>query len=264
MARQSLPRSALSEPENFIAELWLRRLVRRHRWLPWSAAVIGLVGAGTVPLVMSDRPELTRTSSKVALPETRAIAPLPTSKVDLQVPARTAEPRRILEAARPIPERVVDMPLPHLSADTSPAHSDPDGETGSLASGPWDLSANDESASGSAAKQTVVAPGQTPKPAPTDAASEAKVPSAEMPKADDMIRKADQYLGRGQSTIARFLYEEAYKRGDIHGAIGLAKSYDAAYLKTIGLRANGDSRKSTLWYRRAAEMSSRPRALPQE
>nr|WP_207631990.1 hypothetical protein [Methylobacterium sp. NI91] len=109
---------------------------------------------------------------------------------------------------------------------------------------------------------------ETPKQPQTVASIAANPPTADMrgtgrpsaaaiPNSKDDIQKADEYLLKGQYTIARYLYEQAYREGDVLGALGMAKSYDGVYLKSNGLRYKGDLQKSRIWYRRASELSGR-------
>ena len=258
MARQSLPRSALSEPENFIAEPWPRRLVRRYGWVLWWAAAASVLGVGAAFVIESRHQEPVEQRQRTALPK-KAPATLAQTKDDLRLPWKPAESRRIVEAEGPIPERVVDLPL-SVATPEPPDAGPTAAETGSVAPTGRSSAVADAPDPQDTAKQAE--PTARPISSPEATGTPDKAQGVEASAADDTIKKADRYLGRGQLAIARYIYEEAYKAGDVHGAFGMGKSYDAAYLKSIGLRLNGDASKSALWYRRAAEMNGQARVSP--
>ena len=193
------------------------------------------------------------------------------------VPSRRGEPRPLWTAddlkqgvvtTEPAPERFTKLPPPPLTLEPEPAPAPAD-------AAPKSAEARNPTAEAALDVETPKSAGEpraadTPKQAETTASvsnkpesisphGEAAPPAEAAAVPGNSVEKADRYLKRGQYTIDRYLYEEAYQSGEILGALGMAKSYDASYLKSIGLQAKGDAPKARIWYRRAAEMSGKRR-----
>ncbi|GJE72608.1 hypothetical protein [Methylorubrum podarium] len=234
MDQQRSGRSALSAPQNFISESLPRRLYRGHRWALWMLFVV--LGGASALLVFErvgailPRPEVSPQSRPSDVPlqdlvqrEQDLMARLKQLDVPAELPARPAEAK---DAERTGPEQTQKAP-PQPTEASKPAS----------------LQERDET---------------TASVLPNSSASESAKASSQKPDTAldrvQALERADHYLGRGQYTIARYLYEEAYRAGDIQGALGMAKSYDAVYLKSKGLRAKGDPQRARIWYRRAAEI----------
>ncbi|MBB3905441.1 hypothetical protein [Methylobacterium brachythecii] len=253
----------MSEPEGFISETWQRRFVRRYGWLIWLTGACGLLGIGAVTFLANRQRPPAEQSQTVALqktngPSTSAPTPAPApvttpapapapapAKSDFWTPWKAADYRRVVEEGKPIPEQVVDLPPPVLEAPNEPPAAAPE-------DAPPASTGTTKSTEQADAAASLPATPETTGPSGEDGVSntESLLPS-------DKIKEADRYLGRGQITIARYIYEEAFKAGDVLGAIGMARSYDPAYLKSIRSRAVGQTEKAALWYARAAEMSAR-------
>lgn len=240
-APQPPQRSALSEPQNFIAEAPLRRLYRRHRWIVWSVFIIVAVGVGSALPIANYRDALVEHGVKnvssilgvrlTAVGESVSREQDPVAepkKLPAFAPAgaasKSAEAKKPEAPAKAETPKIADAPKPAAAPE-------PTETTASISTKPETISARDGTAH----------------------------PAVAGPASENAIEKADRYLSRGQYAIARYLYEEAYQSGEILGALGLARSYDASYLRSIGLRAKGDAQKSRVWYRRAAELSGKQR-----
>lgn len=247
MVRLPVHQSALSAPQNFIAEEASRRS-SRHRWRIVSVAlIVGAVGGGSW-LAMTD--EGRRLSGR-----------------DAAIPARL--PDREMTLSERI-ERERDL-LAQLRRLDGPPPSPPPSQTASQGA------LQEASLSLAAPPSGVLPRAETPPLATVPRPAEQAETTASIaghpdraglrgglrsateasPQGENAIDKADLYLSRGQYTIARYLYEEAYRDGEILGALGMAKSYDAAHLKSLGLKNRGDPQKSRVWYRRASDLSLR-------
>ncbi|GJD71487.1 hypothetical protein [Methylobacterium gnaphalii] len=264
MSQQSPPKSALSKPESFISETWRHRFFRRYGWVIWLTAACGLLGLGGVIFLASRQRPTVEPSQTVALPKTNGPAAPPSSspsppapspppaqvpaKSDPWTPWKAAESRRVVEEGASIPEQIADLPPPALEPQAEPPASSAE-------------AASPESTGTAKAAEPADAAAQAPgKPETIGSGEDAKDSDSDSLVPSEKIQEADRYLGRGQITIARYIYEEAFKAGDVLGAIGMAKSYDPAHLKSIRSRAVGNSQKAALWYGRAAEMSARVRS----
>ncbi|MCE4226406.1 hypothetical protein HCU64_21910 [Methylobacterium sp. C25] len=176
--------------------------------------------------------------------------PPPPAKSDLWTPWKAPESRRVVEQGESVPEQIADLPPPAL---------EPQSETSSPSSG---TASTDPATSASPPKPADATASLPAKPEAVGSGEEDKVAGTESLVPNEKIKAADGYLSRGQITIARYIYEEAFKAGDVLGAIGMARSYDPAYLKSIRSRATGQTEKAALWYRRAAEMTARASKSP--
>jgi hypothetical protein len=292
MARKSPYDSALSKPQNFIAESSLRRFYRKYRLILWSVVIVTVIGGGSAAFFTIGQRGLDARETKA--PARRAPAPeARTARKPEMPPLWTAEDfKPAVNTANPAPERLTNLPPPALpeeaaapaplrevaNAQDAQAHettSNPEPataaevkETGSAVD-PGGPKVADEAKPTDAAPQPTVTPrvaeeatGQAKVAEPTSPGPDMRAPGLAAAAPRSAVEKADQFLRRGQYSVARYLYEEAYKAGEISGALGMAKSYDAIYLKSIGLQAKGDAQKARVWYRRAAEMSSKRKEAP--
>jgi TPR repeat protein len=76
-----------------------------------------------------------------------------------------------------------------------------------------------------------------------------------------LLSRADSMLGLGDISAARRLYERAAALGSARAATAVGKTYDAAFLATIG--AQGivpDQAAASEWYRKAAALGDREAA----
>ncbi|MDV2983764.1 UNVERIFIED_CONTAM: hypothetical protein Q9R58_05530 [Methylobacteriaceae bacterium AG10] len=234
MDQQRSGRSALSAPQNFISESLPRRLYRGHRWALWMLLAILVGSSGLLVFerlgAILPRLEVAPTSRSSDVP----LQDLVQREQDLM--ARLKQ----LDVPVELPTRPGEAKDAELTGPEQPPKAPPQSAE---ASKPVPLQERDET---------------TASVLPNSLASEPAKASPRKPDpASDGVQaleQADRYLGRGQYTIARYLYEEAYRAGDIQGALGMAKSYDAVYLKSKGLRAKGDPQRARIWYRRAAEI----------
>ena len=278
MAREFPHGSALSKPENFIAEGPLRHLYRRYRPILWSALIVAAVGGGSAFFFANNRPGQGAHEMKTA--ERKALCPrhTPSGSRGRRPLWTAADFKPAFNTAALTAERLTSLPLPALSPEAAPAPAveaakTPDAQVREAAADP-------EPAKTAEAKEPAPAleterPRVTDIPKPADAAPQqidapkqaetvaslARAPEPVTPGkgTSSTIEKADQFLRRGQFTIARYLYEQAYQAGDVSGALGMAKSYDAIFLRTLGVHVKGDFQKSRIWYRRAAEVSGKQR-----
>lgn len=248
MVRLPVHQSALSAPQNFIAEGAARRS-SRPRWRIVSVAlIVGAVGGGSW-LAMTEEGRRLSGRDSAAIP-----ARLPDRELALS--ERIERERDLLAQLRrldgppptPAPSQTASQgALQEVSLSLPPPLSGvlPRAEAPPLATVPRPAEQAETTASIAGHPDGAGLRGGL------RSATEAS------PQGENAIDKADLYLSRGQYTIARYLYEEAYRDGEILGALGMAKSYDAAHLKSLGLKNRGDPQKSRIWYRRASELSLR-------
>ncbi|APX86053.1 hypothetical protein BV511_15925 [Methylorubrum extorquens] len=239
MDQQRSGRSALSEPQNFISGSLQRRLYRGHRWALWALMVV-LSGSGALLVferigAITSRPEVAPPSPPVEV----SLQDLVQREKDLmtrlkQLDVLAERPTRAAEA------KEAETVAPELRQEASPKSAE--------APKTVPLQERDETTAS-----------VLPKPLASQSTKDSSQKTDTASGMIEALERADRYLGRGEYTIARFLYEEAYRAGEIQGALGMAKSYDAAYLKSIGLRAKGDPQRARIWYRRAAEIKDSPR-----
>lgn len=242
MVRLRPRRSALSAPQNFIAESLARRLYRGHRRLLWGLVV---VLGGAAALLGSDRVGTLLPRSDAAPPSRLPDVPVQ----DLVRQERDLVARlKALDApadppTRPAEAKETQPPAPEPAAKEALPRSAPAQERDETTASVLPVPSAPEAATAAPRGPNAI-PGSDPSPTQT-------------------LERADRYLARGQYTIARYLYEEAYRAGEVQGALGMAKSYDGAYLKSIGLQAKGDPQRARIWYRRAAGFGDRSRkSLP--
>lgn len=234
MDQQRSGRSALSAPQNFISESLPRRLYRGHRWALWMLFV---VLGGSSALLVFERLGAILPRLEV-VPQSRApdvpLQDLVQREQDLMARLKQLDVPAEL-SARPAEAKDTELPRPEQPQKALPQSAE--------ASKPVPLQEQDETTASVLPNTLASEPAKASSPKPDPALHGIRA-----------LEQADRYLGRGQYTIARYLYEEAYRAGDIQGALGMAKSYDAVYLKSKGLRAKGDPQRARIWYRRAAEI----------
>ena len=72
-----------------------------------------------------------------------------------------------------------------------------------------------------------------------------------------MVRRGDELLATGDVVSARRFFEIGAQAGDAAALCGVAKTYDAEFLRLIGARGvSGDDAEALGWYRRAAAAGS--------
>lgn len=238
MVRQRPRPSALSAPQNFISESLARRLYRGHRRVLWGlVAVLGAAGA----LLGSERVGALRPWSD---------APPPSRPPDVPVQELVRQERDLVARLKALDEPTDRAAKPAEAKETELSAPEPAPKEASPRSAP--ARERDET---TASVLPVPAAPEADKAVPRGPDA---IPGSD-PGPTQTLERAGRYLGRGQYTIARYLYEEAYRAGEVQGALGMAKSYDAAYLRSIGLQAKGDPQRARIWYRRAAGFGDRSR-----
>ncbi len=242
MDQQRSGRSALSAPQNFISESLPRRLYRGHRWALWMLFVV--LGGASALLVFE--------RVGAILPRLEAVPQSRAPDVPLQ---------DLVQREQDLMARLKQLDVPaELQARAAEAKDT------ELTGADQSQKAPSQSAEASKSVPLQLRDETTASVLPNSLVSESAKASSQKPDPalDGMraLEQADRYLSRGQYTIARYLYEEAYRVGDIQGALGMAKSYDAVYLKSKGLRAKGDPQRARIWYRRAAEIKDGLRKSP--
>jgi hypothetical protein len=71
-----------------------------------------------------------------------------------------------------------------------------------------------------------------------------------------LLRRGDTVLQQGDVLSARLYFEQAAEAGSGPGAIGAAKTYDPAFLATIGATGLGANvARAIKWYRMASDLS---------
>lgn len=270
------PASALSTPENFIAESSFKRLSHRlfghgiRMPAAGLAAVVAVLAASPIGLWLAAAPEAAGPAARPpeaspvregaeaeAPPSLRVEAgegpAAPTRSLGIEpVTAAAARegalraspdtpreepPRRFADLADSAPE------LPsHLFAFASP-------RTGVTAFPPM-LPA------GAAAVEAAI-----PEPA-GEAARAAARPERDQLKLDALIERGHQLLSKGEIAGARLFFERAVAQDDPRGALGLARSHDPLVLKglaVVGL--SGNDAEADRWYRKARELGGPAEAV---
>ena len=79
-----------------------------------------------------------------------------------------------------------------------------------------------------------------------------------------LVVRGDAFLVAGDIASARLLFERAAESEDGRAALRLAVTYDAAFLKRVGIRGLlSDPEQAAFWYRRARELGAgKPEPLP--
>ncbi|WP_336492418.1 hypothetical protein [Methylobacterium nigriterrae] len=264
-------RSALSAPENFIAEHFWRRVARRTRWpLAMLSAAIGAV-AGF--LVLNPRlPEpFERVDLRVAL---ASVAGAITGQTSVPAAAeRGRAPKLVSEAQGSAPAMTPRpaQPAPPVSAATELRRR-------LAASGLVEQPTSPLKPS--EAKVTAFPPmPQTPEPIetalaspsapieqraePPNAARTAAVqppqgrPQRDLRKLDALVARGEQLLVTGELTAARLFFGRAAQEGDPRGARGVAKTYDERVLKGLAVRGQeGNRAEAERWYLKAVTLDA--------
>ncbi|MGX5774533.1 hypothetical protein [Methylorubrum zatmanii] len=247
--RPPSPVSALSAPQNFIAEDAPRRASRRRRRIVSLTLIIAMIGVGSLLAMTGDYGQASRRDG---------------AAVAAHQPDRQMSLSDRIERERDLVAQWRRLDLPSSAHAASPATSQDSAQATSPSSGaaPAEALSRAEPSPGANLPQPADRTETTASIADTPAASlrdGGRLSTEAAPHHGNTIDRADLYLRRGQYTIARYLYEEAYRDGEILGAVGMAKSYDTAYLKSLGLKSKGDPQKSRIWYRRASELSVKRR-----
>lgn len=214
-------RSALSAPENFVADSLLARLrfqlFGRRRWplvaAGWLAAAAAAAFALTLLQPRLPSPELAaviRRAPEPPVPDAESTGTVRrTAPPAEEAPGRTQPPARQAETAAP-------EPLRPESARPEPAQPE---------------------------RPKPEPPKPEPPPVPRDFSA-----------LDGLDARGKELLAAGEVAAARLFFGRAAEQGDPRGARGLARSYDEAALKGLPGSPPGDKALAERWSRRAAEM----------
>ena len=263
MLRKTSRWSALSKPNHFIAESALHRFYRRNgnavRSLAMLTAVLSAFGylALREPLRPADPPAKdTRATAAQAEPARERVR----EAVDFRRALTTTD--QAGDAFRDLPP----LRMPEVAQAALPVtEPQPTAPTRAATGNPEPTVTSPPPAQRAAAPQPDTAPQQAirespPTPDTTAAINPSPPPAPEKPDIHAVVSQGDGALRRGEFEIARFHYREAMKAGDVLGAIGMAKSYDPLFLKSIGSDSKGSWPRAHAWYKRAAIMSGSPQA----
>ena len=228
MKRKSPYDSALSKPQNFIAESSLRRFYRKYRLILWSVVIVTAVAGGSAAFFTigqrgQDARETKAPARKAPAPEAR------TARKPEMPPLWTAEDfKPAVNTAGPAPERLTNLPPPALpeeaaapvplgeaaNAQDAQAHettSNPEParaaevkETGSAVD-PGRPTVADEAKPADAAPQLTVTPrgaeaatGQAKAAEPTSPGPDMKAPELAAAAPSSAVEKGYLFLRRGQ------------------------------------------------------------------
>jgi len=93
-----------------------------------------------------------------------------------------------------------------------------------------------------------IAPAIAPVPMPLAAPDPTPYPIVPL-----LLQRGDAALAMGDIAAARLLFERAAAEGSIAAATAMGRSYDAAFLASLGARGiPADPAQAALWYRKAA------------
>ncbi len=104
------------------------------------------------------------------------------------------------------------------------------------------------------------APPATQAPLPEQASANSRRAAPTMPAAqlDDIFRRGEAMLARGDVQAARALYRRAAMANSAAAATVVGKTYDPTFLAGIGAtKVKGAVSRAVTWYRRAAELGDR-------
>lgn len=243
--------SALSRPENFIAENpvrgFMRRLVKKHAA---SLLVLGLGLTGALGAAAYHRFHAAPAPSQPASRPTAAIAP-PAS--------RSEEPARVTTLAKTARDPALATEGQTAKPGEAPAPRSPFASSTLFAAAP-------------AAQPQLPRPSIAELPPPALGASEpaqgsqdgpdvattgriAERSPAEEQQLGNFVARGEQLLTSGEVVSARLFFQRAAAQGDPRGARGLARSYDPAVLKglpVVGLEGNRE--EADRWYLKAADL----------
>lgn len=263
MLRKTSRWSALSEPNHFIAESKLHRFYRRNGNAVWSLATLCVVLSAFGYLTLRDPPRAGDPSIQEANTTLARVEPA------RERPREAVDFRRALTTTDQAGEAFRDLPplrMPEIAQASPPvasppaAANDPALSESAPASSPPAQQTPAPPPSGETARAPDTTAGITPRPEPTASVAPHPAPAPERPDAHAVVNQGDSALRRGEFEVARLHYREAMKAGDVLGAIGMAKSYDPLFLKSIGSDSKGSWHRAHAWYKRAAVMSGSPQA----
>ncbi|WP_336486193.1 hypothetical protein [Methylobacterium nigriterrae] len=262
--------SALSKPENFIAEGYARRMLHRvigrKRWP--LLLIAGGLGAGIAVLVLDIR------------------LPAPLARFDLRTAEMPAGPKTVPAEAprtadlRPTQSQPAGPPPtsePFQAPPAAPAPSAADLEKQLVTSGlppqaadPFAMGAAKVTAFPPAPSAREVDPPTQSGPAPVAPAESksppdparteprrAAAPERDLRKLDGLVARGEQLLVSGEIAAARLFFGRAATEGDPRGARGVAKTYDERVLKTLPvLGLTGNRAEAERWYLKAVELEA--------
>lgn len=270
MLRKTSRWSALSEPNHFIAESVLHRFYRRNGNAVWSFATLTVVLSAFGYLALRDPPRAGDPPAQQPRAPLAQTEPAP----ERQRPA--VDFRRALTTTDQAGDAFRDLPplrMPEVAQAALPA-AEPMGagaapaepgrtEAAASASPPPPPTVTPDSAGQDSTPAPDATAGITPRAEPTASVSPPPAPGPEKPDTPAMVGQGDSALRRGEFEVARLHYREAMKGGDVLGAIGMAKSYDPLFLKSIGSDSKGSWHRAHAWYKRAAIMSGTKQSAKQ-
>jgi hypothetical protein len=100
-------------------------------------------------------------------------------------------------------------------------------------------------------------PAPEPVPGSTRAtASPAEVPRLSTGQITELLARGDSFLHSGDVASARLFYERAADAGNWQAAIRMGATFDATFLRRVGVRAAGDPIKAQFWYRHALDLGA--------
>ncbi|KAB1070110.1 SEL1-like repeat protein [Methylobacterium planeticum] len=263
--------SALSAPDNFIAEGYLRRTIHRHRWL-FAGTIVTLValvaaaiyGMGLIPSRLDSRSE-PRASARVPdeqvearAPAEARSAPAPSAEATSAASGEKRQPgQSMLVAPRSadLQKRLATSGLPEQPSDPlMPA------EAKVTAFPPESPASSVDREKQSDAVQQPVATLPTERPEPQGSADTKPVPprpERDVGKLDALVARGEQLLASGEIAAARLFFGRSAAEGDPRGARGLAKTYDVNILKGLAVRGiDGNRAEAERWYLKAAELEA--------
>jgi hypothetical protein len=266
---QDSVQSALSAPDNFIADGYFRRIVRHHfgnkRWPLVVLVCSVLASAAATASILGVSPfNVTRFASELSKPVAAISA---TSRS----PLRTSRP-----AESTVPFSTENRPgksvaVPDIAADLEQRFSTsglPQQTTKHSAEAPVKVIAFPPAVPLEADGQASVASADQAPPAGAkpEAVSAAKAPpiapvasrhAQDTRKLDQLVGRGEQLLAQGEVAAARLFFERAASEGDPRGARGLARSYDENALRTLSIVGlEGSPTEAERWYLKAAELEA--------
>lgn len=242
--------SALSRPENFIAENpvrgFLRRLVKKHAV---SLVVLGLGATGALGAaayhLFYNAPAPSQQASRPAAatpPASRSDdnARVTTLAKTARDPALSVEGQTARSGEAPAPR----SPFASSTLFAAPPAAQPQLPRPSIAELPPPALGVPEPAQASQDGPDVATTGRIAERSPAEAQQLA-----------NFVARGEQLLTSGEVVSARLFFQRAAAQGDPRGARGLARSYDPAVLKglpVVGLEGNRE--EADRWYLKAADL----------
>ena len=255
------PRSALSAPDNFVAEKAVRRIY--HRFFGrrrWPVILFGSIALGAAAaLVAFER--VPGVSLRSILPQQIALRMLGPADTGARSPSQVDDRPAIQGLSEPAPAPQA-TPRPEAQ-DAGPAFQERLATSGvspaaTNAAGPNEVRVT---AFPPAVAPEPVQPEEKPRAVEPEKPSGTKwmpaKPSGETRKLDALIARGQQLLAAGDVASARRYFARVASDGDPRGALGMARSYDERILRklpVVGTEANASEAKA--WYERAETLEA--------